>query len=55
MVEALRTPIGRGKPGKRALSGIHALTLLAKVQEAVAERAGEDQFLDPRHSDHRAE
>ena len=32
IVEALRTPIGKGKPGKGALSAIHPATLLAKVQ-----------------------
>ena len=32
IVEALRTPIGRGKLGKGELSGLHAGQLLAKVQ-----------------------
>ena len=40
IVEALRTPIGRGKPGKGALSMFHPATLLGKVQQAVVERAG---------------
>ena len=42
IVEALRTPIGRGKPGKGDLSGIHPAKLLGRVQEAVVERAGID-------------
>lgn len=40
IIDALRTPIGRGKPGKGALSGFHPTELLAKVQAAVVERAG---------------
>jgi len=40
IVEAVRTPIGRGKPGKGALSMFHPATLLAKVQQAVVDRAG---------------
>ncbi len=40
IVEALRTPIGKGKPGKGTLSAIHPATLLARVQDAVVERAG---------------
>ncbi len=40
IVEALRTPIGRGKPGKGSLSAFHPAELLAKVQGAVVERAG---------------
>jgi acetyl-CoA C-acetyltransferase len=42
IVEALRTPIARGKPQKGALSAFHPATLLAKVQQAVVERAGLD-------------
>jgi len=43
IVEALRTPIGKGKHGsKGALSAFHPAHLLAKVQEAVVERAGID-------------
>ncbi len=42
IVEALRTPIGRGKPVRGWLSPFHATKLLAKVQEAVVERAGID-------------
>ena len=32
IVEALRTPIARGKMGRGDLSGLHAGQLLAKVQ-----------------------
>jgi acetyl-CoA C-acetyltransferase len=42
IVEALRTPIGKGKPGKGAFSTFHPAHLLAKAQEAVVERAGID-------------
>jgi acetyl-CoA C-acetyltransferase len=42
IVEAVRTPIARGKPGVGELSGFHAGTLLGKVQDAVVERAGVD-------------
>jgi len=42
IVEAVRTPIGRGKPGKGDLSGIHPVHLLGRVQDAVVERAGVD-------------
>ena len=42
IVEALRTPIARGKPGIGDLSAFHAGTLLGKVQDAVVERAGID-------------
>ena len=40
IVEALRTPIARGRAIKGDLSGIHAGKLLAEVQTAVIERAG---------------
>ena len=40
IVEAVRTPIGRGKLGKGGLSGLHPAQLLAKVQQAVIGRAG---------------
>ena len=40
IVEAVRTPIGRGKLGKGGLSGLHPAQLLAQVQQAVVERAG---------------
>ncbi len=40
IVEALRTPIARGKPIVGELSGFHAAELLALAQRAVIERAG---------------
>ncbi|MFK7897628.1 MAG: steroid 3-ketoacyl-CoA thiolase [Myxococcota bacterium] len=40
IVEAVRTPIARGKMIKGELSGLHAANLLRKVQTAVCERAG---------------
>ncbi len=40
IVEAIRTPIARGKMGKGGLSGIHPAKLLATVQQAVVDRAG---------------
>ncbi len=40
IVEALRTPIGRGKPGIGKLSGFHAAELLSLTQKAVIEKAG---------------
>ena len=40
IVEALRTPIARGKPGVGQLSGFHAAQLLGKVMDGVIERAG---------------
>ncbi len=40
IVEAIRTPIARGKMGKGRLSGIHPAKLLATVQQAVVDRAG---------------
>jgi acetyl-CoA C-acetyltransferase len=45
IVEALRTPIAKGKPGKGGLSGFHAVQLLAKIQDAVVEKAGIDPAL----------
>jgi acetyl-CoA C-acetyltransferase len=42
IVEALRTPIGKGKPGTGALGAFHPAHLLAMVQQAVVERAGID-------------
>ncbi|RIK93859.1 MAG: steroid 3-ketoacyl-CoA thiolase [Proteobacteria bacterium] len=42
IVEALRTPIARGKMGKGDLSGIHPAALLAQVQHGLVERAGID-------------
>jgi acetyl-CoA C-acetyltransferase len=40
IVEALRTPIARGKMIKGDLSGIHAASLLALSQDAVIKKAG---------------
>jgi acetyl-CoA C-acetyltransferase len=40
IVEALRSPIGRGKPVTGGLSGCHPAALLGKIQETVVERAG---------------
>ena len=40
IVEALRTPIARGKPGIGYLSGMHAAHVLATVQRAVIDKAG---------------
>jgi acetyl-CoA C-acetyltransferase len=45
IVEALRTPIARGKMGKGDLSAFHPAQLLAKVQQAVVDRAGIDPAL----------
>ena len=42
IVEALRTPIARGKMGKGDLSGFHPASLLAKVQFGLVEKAGID-------------
>jgi acetyl-CoA C-acetyltransferase len=45
IVEALRTPIGRGKPIKGELSAFHATQLLAKAMDGVIEKAGIDPTL----------
>ena len=42
IIEAKRTPIGRGKMGKGDLSGFHPATLLQKAQTGVLEAAGVD-------------
>jgi len=42
IVEALRTPIARGKMGKGDLSGFHAAQLLQRAQWGVLEKAGVD-------------
>ena len=42
IVEAVRTPIARGKMGKGDLCAFHPATLLAKVQQALVDRAGID-------------
>ncbi|MFN8543375.1 MAG: steroid 3-ketoacyl-CoA thiolase [Candidatus Binatia bacterium] len=40
IIEALRTPIGRGKSVKGVLSGFHPAELLGNMQNAVVEKAG---------------
>jgi acetyl-CoA C-acetyltransferase len=45
IVEAVRTPIARGKMGKGDLSAFHPAQLLAKVQQALVDRAGIDPAL----------
>jgi acetyl-CoA C-acetyltransferase len=40
VVEAIRTPIAKGKMGRGGLSGIHPAKLLATTLQAVVERAG---------------
>ncbi len=42
IVEAVRTPIGRGKPGKGALNPTHPVDLLAHSLRAVVDRTGVD-------------
>ncbi|NEM08467.1 thiolase family protein [Geodermatophilus normandii] len=44
IVEAVRTPVGKGKPGG-SLSGVHPVDLLAATLEALVERAGIDPAL----------
>ena len=43
VLDAVRTPRGRGKAGKGALSGIHPQELLAQALEGLAERTGIDR------------
>ncbi len=47
IVDAVRSPRGRGKAGKGALSGIHPQRILAQVLQGLAKKSG----LDPRHVD----
>ncbi len=42
IVEALRTPLARGKMGKGDLSGFHAAQLLGRLQKGLVEKAGID-------------
>jgi acetyl-CoA C-acetyltransferase len=42
IVEALRTPIAKGKMGKGELSGFHPATLLGKVYQGLVDRSGID-------------
>ncbi|SEO77045.1 thiolase family protein [Trujillonella endophytica] len=44
IVEAVRTPVGKGKPGG-SLSGVHPVDLLAGALDSVVERAGIDPAL----------
>jgi len=46
IVDALRTPRGRGKAGKGALSSVHPQKLLATVLRALAERTGVSGDID---------
>ncbi len=43
IIDACRTPRGRGKAGKGALSGIHPQELMAQVLNALAARTGIDK------------
>jgi acetyl-CoA acyltransferase len=45
LVGAVRTPVGIGKPGKGALSGVHPVDLSALVLQALAARTGVDPAL----------
>ena len=42
IVDAVRTPRGRGKAGKGALSGVHPQELLAQTLRALVARTGVD-------------
>lgn len=42
IVEAVRSPVGRGHPEKGILRGIHPVDLLGRTFAAVLERAGVD-------------
>ena len=43
ILDAVRTPRGRGKPGKGALTGIHPQELLAQTLNQLDERTGIDK------------
>jgi acetyl-CoA C-acetyltransferase len=47
IVDAVRSPRGKGKPGKGALSGIHPQRILAQVLQGLAKKSG----IDPKHVD----
>ncbi|HSQ62515.1 MAG TPA: acetyl-CoA C-acyltransferase, partial [Polyangiaceae bacterium] len=47
IVDAVRTPRGRGKPGKGALSGIHPQQLFAQALAGLVKKSG----LDPKRVD----
>jgi acetyl-CoA C-acetyltransferase len=40
IIDAVRTPRGRGKAGKGALSGLHPQVLLAQALNHLAKRSG---------------
>ena len=42
IIEAVRTPVGIGKPGKGALSGIHPVDLSAIAIDSLVQRTGID-------------
>src|SRR5262249_8078515 len=42
IIDAVRTPRGRGKPGKGALSGVHPQELAAHALRGIADRTGVD-------------
>lgn len=42
ILDAVRSPRGRGKAGKGALSGVHPQELLAQTLNRLAEKAGID-------------
>jgi acetyl-CoA C-acetyltransferase len=46
VIDALRTPRGRGKAGKGALSSVHPQELLATVLRALSERTGISREID---------
>ena len=45
IVEAVRTPVGIGKPGKGALSGMHPVDVSAAILCEVINRAGIESHL----------
>ncbi|MCQ4208231.1 thiolase family protein [Streptomyces longispororuber] len=45
IVEAVRTPVGKGRPGVGALSGTHPVQLLAHTLRTLVDRAGIDPAL----------
>ena len=40
IIDAVRTPRGKGKPGKGALSGVHPQELLAQALQQITTRTG---------------
>ena len=48
--EAIRTPRGRGKAGKGALSGVHPQELLAQTLNRMADKAGLERLNRPGHT-----